>query len=675
VPGATGNFSNEGQFVTDPNGDTWYIDMTGRAITLREQVATIDTIYITGDSLYILLTDSTLYGGFYAIGPQGEQGVTIDSVYVTGDSLYMVTSDSIIYGGFYVTGPQGDPGNGIIGSGDNGWLAVWLNDTLTEAFIYQGPDSTLELYYRGFDNPFTVFDGANQIVKFDLNADSVIDIALTDTMLIAEKVRVGNHTAVTTQALAGFDSLNVMSRVILGNALSISPGASYDTLQVVPEETNYGSGTTNYVSKWSAADTLSDSQIFDNGTSIGIGVASPLSGRLHVRAAGSGSANMLTMEQQDGDDVLTLLENSSLLFGSGDKPRIFPMSTTNITTPATTGSGLAFATAFAATTGPTSFYFHNSSSIAPVSSGTGRLLKAEYTFAPSLGSEKYNGFEIVPTINQTGAASGATRGIVINPTLTSAISWASYESRNTSGIAFYETGGADSRFVGNVKVGADSAPLRDIDVTGTLRVSAQVDSAELERVWMGNAEGDLRRVKLGANLSISNDTLNAASSGGTEAYWDGGTTHSSFVYIELPNSTADTVAFEQFGGGAMQIVEWLASNITFDTIPGSSYVGWTFEDDGVYAVSYQFNGKGTNAGSTYYMQFRWHVNWEYMDADQHGFRTHWNHSGTNYSTECAVFYVNATAGDYLQLVARYNNGAGTDYEMNNFRLQIKKVGS
>jgi hypothetical protein len=36
-----------------------------------------------------------------------------------------------------------------------------------------------------------------------------------------------------------------------------------------------GSGTTNYVAKWSAADTLTDSVIYDNGTNVGIGTASP----------------------------------------------------------------------------------------------------------------------------------------------------------------------------------------------------------------------------------------------------------------------------------------------------------------------------------------------------------------------------------------------------------------
>lgn len=42
-----------------------------------------------------------------------------------------------------------------------------------------------------------------------------------------------------------------------------------------------GTGTTNYVSKWTGSSSISNSQIFDNGTNVGIGTTSP-SNRLHV---------------------------------------------------------------------------------------------------------------------------------------------------------------------------------------------------------------------------------------------------------------------------------------------------------------------------------------------------------------------------------------------------------
>ena len=43
-----------------------------------------------------------------------------------------------------------------------------------------------------------------------------------------------------------------------------------------------GNGTTNYISKWSSSNSLTDSVIYDDGTNVGIGTASPLS-KLYVR--------------------------------------------------------------------------------------------------------------------------------------------------------------------------------------------------------------------------------------------------------------------------------------------------------------------------------------------------------------------------------------------------------
>ena len=37
-----------------------------------------------------------------------------------------------------------------------------------------------------------------------------------------------------------------------------------------------GSGTANYITKWTDADTIGDSIIFDNGTNVGIGTTSPV---------------------------------------------------------------------------------------------------------------------------------------------------------------------------------------------------------------------------------------------------------------------------------------------------------------------------------------------------------------------------------------------------------------
>jgi hypothetical protein len=56
-----------------------------------------------------------------------------------------------------------------------------------------------------------------------------------------------------------------------------------------------GTGTTNYIAKWSDADTIIDSQIFDNGTNVGIGTATPGAGvKLGVAGVIRSSSNTVT---------------------------------------------------------------------------------------------------------------------------------------------------------------------------------------------------------------------------------------------------------------------------------------------------------------------------------------------------------------------------------------------
>ncbi len=61
-----------------------------------------------------------------------------------------------------------------------------------------------------------------------------------------------------------------------------------------------GTGTVNYVPKFTAEDTVANSQIFDNGTNVGIGTSSP-SARLHVATSSTtGTTSMLILSRASG---------------------------------------------------------------------------------------------------------------------------------------------------------------------------------------------------------------------------------------------------------------------------------------------------------------------------------------------------------------------------------------
>ena len=67
-----------------------------------------------------------------------------------------------------------------------------------------------------------------------------------------------------------------------------------------------GTGTLNYVSKFTSATTLGNSQIFDNGTNVGIGTTSP-SAKLDIRAQGALSSD-LTFVVKNSADTVKLIE-------------------------------------------------------------------------------------------------------------------------------------------------------------------------------------------------------------------------------------------------------------------------------------------------------------------------------------------------------------------------------
>lgn len=77
-------------------------------------------------------------------------------------------------------------------------------------------------------------------------------------------------------------------------------------------------------------------------------------------------------------------------------------------------------------------------------------------FNPASGSSQFNYLAIQGgAITQTGTASGITRGILINPTLTSAVDFRGIEIANASGKGLWQTGSSvPNYFAGNVGIGS-----------------------------------------------------------------------------------------------------------------------------------------------------------------------------------------------------------------------------
>jgi len=248
-----------------------------------------------------------------------------------------------------------------------------------------------------------------------------------------------------------------------------------------------GTGTTNYLSKWTSSTALGDSLVYDNGTSVGVGTASPsASYKLDVsgdfRATNITSANTFT-----GQDYLyagalrvhgtgatgsvSLLTNSStrlqvtnggnVLIGtttdSGEKLQVNGTSKfvgdiqayTYITLvanevymnwPSSAGAG-------------TTFYAGNANY------GTGAnciAFHANTQWSPGSGTTTFTTFRSSPIINQIGTATGVSRGLHIQPTLTNAVDWRSIEWSNNTGFGLYGSGTATNYLNGTLSIGNTS---------------------------------------------------------------------------------------------------------------------------------------------------------------------------------------------------------------------------
>jgi hypothetical protein len=97
---------------------------------------------------------------------------------------------------------------------------------------------------------------------------------LSNPMTSLGDIIYGNAAGAPLRLGANATSTNKYLRSVNGTA---------PTWEALPASVG-GSGTTNYVSKWTASTTLGDSLIYDNGTNVGIGVIP--STKLHIAASG-----------------------------------------------------------------------------------------------------------------------------------------------------------------------------------------------------------------------------------------------------------------------------------------------------------------------------------------------------------------------------------------------------
>jgi hypothetical protein len=203
-----------------------------------------------------------------------------------------------------------------------------------------------------------------------------------------------------------------------------------------------------------------------------------------------------------------------------------------------------------------------------LSAGTGSFINASLTFAPVSGNAVFNFVTLNPTINQTGTTSGITRGLYINPTLTSAYDYRAIET--TAGKVIF--GGAN-------QIGTETAKLR---------------------VLSGYEGGSMNGLLVEANgntyTSILRHTGSAPASLFIDAAQSGLTSMVRALYINGSSSLANYVTFAESGTTKFNISR--AGDLTTS---GSLYVtGNTTVNSGLYSIN-SFTGSFTDGIVTDYV--------------------------------------------------------------------------
>ena len=129
------------------------------------------------------------------------------------------------------------------------------------------------------------------------------------------------------------------------------------------------------------------------------------------------------------------------------------------------------------------------------------LVRFSGGFVPASGTGVYNVALIDPTINQTGGANGITRGLFIDPTLTSAANFRAIET--TRGNVLFQSGSTPLLFVsesGRVGIGT-STPSASLHISGASSANLlRIDSPASSSILFVSGSG---RVGIGTSTPIA----------------------------------------------------------------------------------------------------------------------------------------------------------------------------
>lgn len=185
-----------------------------------------------------------------------------------------------------------------------------------------------------------------------------------------------------------------------------------------------------------------------------------------------------------------------------------------------------------------SFNFDDGGGSTTLTSGTTGRFQLSSRFAPTTGTAVYNTFLLNTIVNQTGGANGITRGLYINPTLTSAADFRAIET--TSGSVSFNHGATSLLFVsssGNVGI-STTTPSHRLHVVGATRL-ANLLLGSAGNNAIGNTNNDTS-INVTNGVGIGGGAL-IAPSARLHVQGSGATSATTALRVENTNASASLV--------------------------------------------------------------------------------------------------------------------------------------
>lgn len=314
--------------------------------------------------------------------------------------------------------------------------SLWKNKTIASALGYTPISGTGTSGQVAYWNGTSSQTGSNNLFWNNANANLGIGSNAVNSVW---KLGVDGNLALT-----GFLSFG-----------SVTGSSSNAYIQVSSTELNIYAHTSRILSFY--ANAAERARITTGGnfllnTTTDSGQRLQVMGDTYLKGSGSTSATTgFQLENNTGINLLTI-NNSGFYRLSGSNGLFISMFTTSQGAPSISGTNTQFynyTTTQAATFGAFSFHGDNFSQ----TSGSVHTLFVSKGFYPTSGTASQSSATITPAINQTGGANGITRGLYVNPALTSAADWRSIEWSNNSGWGLYGAGTANNYLGGNLGVG------------------------------------------------------------------------------------------------------------------------------------------------------------------------------------------------------------------------------